>query len=414
MAQYDVDLRDYWRVIKKRKAIIILMVFLVGLCSYGFAKLKEPEPRFKASSAIKIESPTSLASVLMGGFWEQGENIITQAYIITSFPVLEHTAKILGWLPRNLSQEQIRKSDQHLSVIKRLKSLISAEQEAGTNIINIQVISPNSKESALVANTVAKAYCEYHIQEKNRKTVETKAFIEKQLHLTSRNLKRAEQELQAFKEGYALISIDEQTTNLLKRLNNVELEYERVKSERRQVGSQFRTLGKMTIGSSENFVEALFSADNNSPIFELKEKLSELLLKRGTLLIHLTEKHPQVIEIENQIRAVITEAQKELGAQLGALRTREAGLLLKLNQLKKENQKIPEKALHLARLQREVDLQATLYSQLKTKHQETLIQESGQVEEVSIVRPAVVPNSPFNMPSKFMIVATGIVMGLIL
>jgi capsular exopolysaccharide synthesis family protein len=414
MAQYDVDLRDYWRVIKKRRTIIILMVVLVGLCSYGFAKLKEPEPLFRASSAIKIETKTSLASALMGGFWEHGENMITQAYIITSFPVLGHTAKILGWLPRNLAEEQIRKSNKHLSVIQRLKSLIEAEQEPGTNIINIRVVSPNPTESALVANTVAKAYREYHIQEKNRKTLETKAFIEKQLQLTSQSLKRAEQDLQAFKEGYALISIDEQTKNLLNRLHRFELEYERVRSERHRVTSQYKKLDKMAISSSENLVEPLFGADKNSPIFDLRKKLSDLLLERQTLLIYLTNKHPQVIEIDNRIKAVISEAQNELSALMRTLRTREAGMVLKLNQLRKENQKIPEKALHLVRLQREVDLQATLYSQLKTKYQETLIQESGQVEEVSIVRPAVVPYGPFNMPSKFIIVTTGIVMGLIL
>ncbi|MHC4657401.1 MAG: Wzz/FepE/Etk N-terminal domain-containing protein, partial [Planctomycetota bacterium] len=65
MAQYDVDLRDYWRIVKKRRTIIILMVVLVSLCSYGFAKLKEPKPLYKAVSAIKIESKSSLASVLM-------------------------------------------------------------------------------------------------------------------------------------------------------------------------------------------------------------------------------------------------------------------------------------------------------------------------------------------------------------
>jgi tyrosine-protein kinase Etk/Wzc len=170
----------------------------------------------------------------------------------------------------------------------------------------------------------------------------------------------------------------------------------------------------MAISSSENLVEPLFGADKNSPIFDLRKKLSDLLLERQTLLIYLTNKHPQVIEIDNRIKAVISEAQNELSALMRTLRTREAGMVLKLNQLRKENQKIPEKALHLVRLQREVDLQATLYSQLKTKYQETLIQESGQVEEVSIVRPAVVPYGPFNMPSKFIIVTTGIVMGLIL
>ena len=31
MAQYDVDLRDYWRIFRKRKAIVFLMVFF-GRC----------------------------------------------------------------------------------------------------------------------------------------------------------------------------------------------------------------------------------------------------------------------------------------------------------------------------------------------------------------------------------------------
>ncbi len=67
MAQYDVDLRDYWRVIRKRKAQILFMVLLVGLCSYGFAKFREPSPLFEAGSAIKIDRFSNLASILTGG-----------------------------------------------------------------------------------------------------------------------------------------------------------------------------------------------------------------------------------------------------------------------------------------------------------------------------------------------------------
>jgi len=51
---------------------------------------------------------------------------------------------------------------------------------------------------------------------------------------------------------------------------------------------------------------------------------------------------------------------------------------------------------------------------LKTKYQETLIQESGKVEEVTIVKPALVPAAPFNVPSKMMIIFTGLVMGLVI
>jgi len=73
MAQYDVDLRDYWRIIKKRKAAILLMVLAVGVCSYGFAKLKEPRPLFAATAAIKIERSTTMAALLMGDFFPRGK-----------------------------------------------------------------------------------------------------------------------------------------------------------------------------------------------------------------------------------------------------------------------------------------------------------------------------------------------------
>ena len=71
----------------------------------------------------------------------------------------------------------------------------------------------------------------------------------------------------------------------------------------------------------------------------------------------------------------------------------------KLSKLQEENKRLPEKALQLVRLQREVDLQASLYSQLKEKYQETLIAESSKVKQVSIVKPAVPPNNQINLDS---------------
>ena len=75
------------------------MVLLVGFCSYGFAKLKEPVPLFEATSAIKIDRFSNMASILTGEYWRQSENMVTHAYIITSFPVLCQTAWSLGWIP---------------------------------------------------------------------------------------------------------------------------------------------------------------------------------------------------------------------------------------------------------------------------------------------------------------------------
>ncbi|MGD9006215.1 MAG: polysaccharide biosynthesis tyrosine autokinase, partial [Desulfobacterales bacterium] len=414
MVQYDVDLREYWRIIRKRKAPILLLIVLVGICSYGFAKVKEPVPLYEAIAAIKIDRSANIWSILTGAYWLQAENMDTHAYIIQSFPVLAKSAQILGQIPKDLSLDEIRSNKQHLGVVQQLKGIIEAEHQEGTNIIDIKATMRDPLEAAAVANGMAHGYRDYNTHERNKQTFETKTFIEGQLQQTSAKLKEAEQKLQAFKEGYALISMDTQTQNTLDKLYAVEKEYEDFKSETVVVAAQLKALDSSKKGSIKRFKEVFFSTGQDSPLYSYKEKLSELFIKRQTLLINFTVKHPEVQEIDNQIRAIIYEAEKELKTLLASLQTKVKNHASKLSRLQEENKRLPEKALQLVRLQREVDLQASLYSQLKEKYQETLITESSKVEQVSIVKPAVPPNKPSNIPSKLIIVSTGLVMGLII
>jgi capsular exopolysaccharide synthesis family protein len=414
MAQYDVDLREYWQIIRKRKTYIIFLVIIVGICSFGFAKFNEPVPLYEAVAAIKIDRSANIGSILTGTYWNQADNMDTHAYIIISFPVIARAARLMGKIPKDLSLDDIRSNKKHLSVIQQLKEMVEAEHQEGTNIIDIKVVSKDPLEAASIANGFASAYRDYNIQEKNKKTYETKTFIEEQLGMTSSNLREAEKELQSFKEGYALISMDIQTKNTLDKLYAVETENEKIKIEKEEVAAQLKLLEDGKKGVIRRSKEVFFSTSPDSPLYTYKSKLSELFLKRQTLLINFTVKHPQVKEIDDQIRAIVYEAQKELKTLLRSLESKAKDYSDKLARLREENKRLPEKALQLVRLQREVDLQVSLYSQLKEKYQETLIQESSKVEEVSIVKPAVPPNKPSNIPSGLVIVTTGIVIGLII
>ena len=66
---------------------------------------------------------------------------------------------------------------------------------------------------------------------------------------------------------------------------------------------------------------ALILIDKDSPVYDLKLKLDEMLLKRRTLLVSYTEKNPAVIDITEQIKAVSKELKKELQARQVALDT---------------------------------------------------------------------------------------------
>jgi capsular exopolysaccharide synthesis family protein len=413
MAQYDVDLRDYWRIIRKRKTSILCMVLLAGLCSYGFAKFREPAALYEAASAIKIDRFSNLASIMTGGYWRQAENMETHAYIITSHPVLKRAVEELGWVASDSMASASSQDTALFESIQRLKKMVDAKTQEGTHIINIRAISDEAGLSARAANALAHAYREYSIQQSNKKTFETKAFIEEQMRLTLERLKQAEQALQEFKEQNGLIALDTQTANTLNRLNALQLDYERARAERVEIENQLKAVEAAGKEPNAKLMGIVMAAPANSPLERLRSQLGDLSLKRQNLLMVYTEKHPQVEEVSGRIQAVYSEARKDLQALMQAAAGRESELLRRIEQVQRENMSLPEKGLMLARLQREVDLQQSLYSQLKAKYQEVLIQESGKLEEVSIVRPAVAPAQPFNIPSKLMIVLTGVVMGLI-
>ncbi|MCF8049998.1 MAG: AAA family ATPase [Desulfobacterales bacterium] len=412
MAQYDVDLRDYWRIFRKRKSIVILMVLLAAISSYGFAKLKEPKPLFEASASVKIEQVTNLADFLSGAYWVQGENMVTQAFLITSFPVLVKTAKELGWISKSSTLDELRISEAAMAAVQRLKAMAESEQQEGTNIVNIKVVSSDPQEAEKVANAFAEAFRQYNIEEKNRQIFETKAFIEKQLGITSRELKQAEEKLRLFKETHEMIALDTQTANLLGRLTTLEAEYEELERKKAEFSSLLQSLDQG--GYDKESSEAVYPALEDSPVASLGVQLRDLVLKRDALLYDYTEKHPQVLEVEEQIHSVVSEIRKAVKALLEKLSRRQENLLVDLRKLRWENLQIPDKALQLARLEREKEIQAELYSQLKAKYQETLIKASGRVEEVSLIRPAVTSTEPINIPSKIMIILTGVVMGLVI
>lgn len=414
MAQYDVDLRDYWRIIRKRKFTIIFMVIAVGATSYGAAKLKEPVPLYTATASVKIERSGSMLSGFPGaGMFAADANLLTQAFIIRSFPVLVHTAKMIGWLPKDVSQQQIRENGSYLSVVMRLKGMMKTDIEVGTNILNIIVTSRKKEESAFLANSIAKAYREFNIQERNRQITDAKQFIETQLNVVEVRLDKTEEKLKNFQETHNVSGLSAQTNNIINQLASGETTLDSLKIQKEELVSLLEKI-KEAMNDPKTLKGALFTQINNSRLQGMSNKLSDLLQKKEALLLDFTEKHPEVQDVSDQVQALIVEIENEVRAMLNNLTKREEVLTKRLMQLRQENKNIPEKALQLARIRRELRLQEALYQQLKSKHQEVQIQVSGRVEDVNIVRPALVPSYPTNLPSKMMIVGTGIVLGVII
>jgi uncharacterized protein involved in exopolysaccharide biosynthesis len=85
LAQYDINLREYWRILKKRKLVILLITLLLGLFSTSFAILKKPAPLYITVCLIEIQKSPVLEGLYTKNFmWSEADDIETQMTVIKS------------------------------------------------------------------------------------------------------------------------------------------------------------------------------------------------------------------------------------------------------------------------------------------------------------------------------------------
>lgn len=417
MAQYELNLRDYWRILRRRKGIIILVSLLFGAFSWLLAEVQRPEPIYQAAASVKMERVTSMAGLLLEVIAvSPGDTLATQAAVIRSFPVLERAARSLHLVPAEVPSEQIQATPRYTKVIGGLQGQVTAEPEGSTNIIKITVTSRDPREAARIANAVAEAYRQENLETRNRQVRDAKRFIEEQLAAVGERLRASEEALKALKERRGFLTLGEETGAAASRMGALETELDKVRRAREETAAQLRAFRERSRAPRAPG-ERVFVDSADPGLAKLNTTLLDLQLERENLLVSLTPEHPQVKDVEAKIETLRDNLGRELEARVRALQERERDLQGKVRQAEAEYRRLPEVALQLARLEREVKLNEGLFSQLKTKHQEVQIKEREQIEEVSIVAPAAegrLTNPPQRTAKGLVGVIIGLTLGLVL
>jgi polysaccharide biosynthesis transport protein len=389
VAQYEMNLRDYWLIVRRRRMIIIVCTLLVATFSVGFAR--QEVPVYTSTAAVKFEQSTTLSGLLVEVLAvNSADNIETQVTLIKGYPVLEEVARRLGKLPQTATGEALRESRAYQATLDNLSGKVRASRVPSTSIIEITVTSPNAREAKELANTIAEVYRDYNKTNRNARVIEARKFIEAQLREVEARVKRAEEEVWAFRDANRIIAPGAESTVLLSLFTQVRGDIERTRQQRIELeGMQVRLARNGAAKDERIYVDA-----SNPNLAKLAAAQSELMLERTNLALEVTDRHPRLQAIDDRLREVRAEMRREISAQVAALRNREEILNRQMGDLLAKNREVPATELSLARLQRDAKVNDDLLTLLKTRHQEALIKESEGVEEVSIVRPATEPTTP--------------------
>jgi len=430
MAQYDLNLRDLQRILRRRWKVVIFATLLVVSFSYFFGRSRQP--LYNSSSSVKVEETSTVAGLLLQRLtYTRWDNIATAEELIRSFPVMEKVAKRLGKIDRDLPSSEIQRNQELASMVNSMIGKVITERSGRTNIIDIVVTSSDPYEARDISQSLAQVFTEVHLEQRSRQDKETREFIETQKRLALSALNAAEERLQEFRETTPLQATDDQINSKLTELLNLN-------EERRYKGFQINDLGvqieqlksrrRLDLNdqkSPDSPVQDLDSIqtrlidwfeggdEGDNAVAPLNKRLLELEVEKRQLLSQYTPTYPKTQQIEAEIKELLGQLVIEGQDKLRLLRKEVSDLDGMIGELEAELESVPEAQRRMAQLQREVTLREEQYSLLSVKYQESLIQEADQADEVTIVRPAMLNMVPININMSRM-VSVGFVIGLTL
>ena len=232
MNQYELNFNDYWRIIKKKKWLIIFTMFMVTIFSILFTIINQPDLIYRSKASIQIEKNTSLTGLYMESVsWGYGGDLVTRAEVIKSYRIVEKAAQKMGKIDPTLTSEEIKSQEKYFSIIENLKSMIKTEQEGYTNIINIIVESIDPLLAADLANTLVETYQEENFAIKNAKIQNAIYALEAQLNKAEEDYRKSESILQEFSKKHNLLTLEGKSNLLSGKIVHIEEKIEQIESD---------------------------------------------------------------------------------------------------------------------------------------------------------------------------------------
>lgn len=412
---YEFNLEEYWHVILRRRWLILFSAFSLGLFSWLFTGLHQPPPLYASSTQVKVEQSSDLTGLLMQGLMVNTvDHIGTQLELIRSYALLERVAKRLGLIAPHFTSDEIRNHPGMMNKILGLRGDVQVDQEGASGVITISTISDRADFARDLARAVAEEFRLYNIEDKNKRIYEAKQFILNQLDVVGKRLVESEDSVRNYQQEHRAAmdpseagiisgrvhSLEKSTADQEERLRDLATLSDKVKASASKQGWDFNSI------SVNIEVSPLFS--------QFIKNLSDMSFRYAQLSADYTDKHPEMQDLRLQGSRIIDAMLDEVSRQIRLEGVQLENSRLQLVEANKAYLELPQQMIELNRLQREVLTNANLYSELKSKYQEALIKEAEKVEEVSILRPALISYGRINPVNTRKSAIAGFILGLVL
>ena len=431
----EITLHDYISVIQRRKGIVILAIVSVAISSIIFAP--KTEPAYRATATVMLEKPEITSRFLRGIVITVPEDIIDiQLKLFKSPQLAEEVIKILKTKTARLSKvvgEYAARSELPMTA-DSIQNSISVHKIEDTGLLQISASADSPKKAMYIANAAADVFVVLSIKELTKETRAAAKFIEEQLVIFKQKLIESEEVLSGYKAQ--LGEVVEPGTS---KVDHLEKQYISTKLQRQLAEARLKVLREEMTRLKVDIVPSI--TKTKTPVIEkLREKLVDLEVERSLLLREYTERHPKVLELQEEIdetkeilkeetsKAVIGEKADldpwtvyqgqiknilELEVAISSANVREASLTDLIEEHYSNIRDVVDKDTKLVRLVRETKILKKTYEILADKIQRVRVAMTLVTGKVKVVRRAAEPTAPIRQ-KKTPRVLIGCLLGLVL
>lgn len=388
-----------------------LMLSIIAGAGLGASLTLLQEPTYLARTTMEIHAPVETVFGMQGG---PSSGYAPEAFLQTQVKLIESRTLKKKVLAAMKEQNLFPASADNKSIIpwRKYLGLPSPKVEVNpvprapvhsmkvhtfenTQLIEIQVESPNSSFSADLANTIAKEFIHLSAESRWSGYQNTSKWMERQLNDIKTKLENSERELQTYSVLSEIQAGDEKDSVYNVKLKQIQEELSKAQGDR---------VAKQAIYeiASGTLADAIPQVIDNERLSAYQSKLTELRREAAEVSSLYTPEHYRVIRVKAQIAEMESTFKRERDAILMRIRNEfqsaQRRELLLDSAYKVQSQLVSakaSKAIHYEVLKREVETDRQLYRVMLQKVKEANVASALTATNINVIDPAEAPSQPY-------------------
>ena len=299
------------------------------------------------------------------------------------------------------------------SLVKGMSSFSVSPTSKQSSVVSVVMNGTNKQKIVDFTNTLMNEYVSRGLEKKNMVSENTIEFIDSELTGIQASLSKSESELKDFRTRNDLMNLDMQANQVYTNLRALDKERSEM-AVNVKIYKRLQDYIRVQIDDPENLAAPSTMGINDPLLNQLSRDLVTLSQTKATQLLTLTEQHPQIVKLNEQI----VTTKKALLENVNNL-VENAEMSLKeidrrINALESESRLLPGKQQQLINYQRDFDFNDDTYKYLMQRKAEAQILRASNTPDNEILDEARIERTTKISPRTSMNYLIALVLGLLI